>query len=313
MFEDRHVAPHALGERLIHTSRRPAYSVRGAGDHQAPRVADQGMPVGHPRIVVAIEVPAMAGGRHQPALCLDRPCSQQHLPMVPAGLQREGRGQEDDLSARTPQLQEQLREADIVADGEAEGDVLRLEGHHLLPRLEDGAFAIALAVGRHDVEEVDFAVAGDFLAVRAEDQRRVVEPVPGQLPDRAAMDIDRIAARDFPQELIGFATGGVGAFGRQLLGFAELRLPVAAEAGPHLREGDEPRPPIREGALDQLPRLGDVLPLLGARIHLDRTDTHVAAVSPLGVACLLSRSAARRGWASAPHAPRGSASRPARA
>ena len=105
-------------------------------------------------------------GRREPALGLDRPAADQRLPVVLAGGQGEGAGQEDDLGALFAQLPEQVGEADVVADRAADLDAVGFVGDDLIAGAVAVAFAVAGAVGGDDVEQVHLAVARQFGAVR---------------------------------------------------------------------------------------------------------------------------------------------------
>ena len=65
----------------------------------------------------------LVGGEHE-GLILDRPGAQQHLPVIAAGRQGEGRGNSEDLGAADGKDAEELGEAQVVTNAEADRDLL---------------------------------------------------------------------------------------------------------------------------------------------------------------------------------------------
>ena len=106
---------------------------------------------------------------------LDGAGAQQHLPVRPAGRHGEGGGHGQDLGAGLGEVAVEVREAQVVADGEAEHDLARLGQHRLLAGPEGGGFAVALAAVERHVEHVDLVVAGADRAVGADQERAVGE------------------------------------------------------------------------------------------------------------------------------------------
>ncbi len=127
VFQHGHVAAHPRGQILVDPRRGPADAVRHLGDDVAPRIDDHRMAVGEARLALALEVLAPRRRRGEPALGLDRSAADQRFPVVLAGGQGEGAGQEDQLGALFAQLPEQVREADVVADGAADLDAIGLD------------------------------------------------------------------------------------------------------------------------------------------------------------------------------------------
>ena len=76
------------------------------------------------------------------------------------------------------------------------------------------------------------------------------------------------------EELVGGAARFVGALRRQQLGVGVAHGAVAAQAVPHFRQGHDVGAVGLDGLADQAARLGDVLRLVGAGVHLDDADAH---------------------------------------
>ncbi|MNX94741.1 hypothetical protein D3C86_1269880 [compost metagenome] len=112
--------------------------------------------------------------------------------MVLACHQREGGWQNDDICALVPQGAEQFREADIVANSATNRLVTDLIGHDLFATGHGIGFAIADAVRRIDVEQVNLAVPGNLLAIRTENECRIIEAVAFLLDDGAGVQRDRV-------------------------------------------------------------------------------------------------------------------------
>ena len=67
------------------------------------------VPVGETRLALAVKMAAPSGGGGEPALGFDRAGADQGFPVVLAGLQREGRGQEDQLRSCAAKREKQFR------------------------------------------------------------------------------------------------------------------------------------------------------------------------------------------------------------
>ena len=88
------------------------------------------------------------------------------------------------------------------------------------------------------------------------------------------MDMDAVGACDGTEELIGLPA--LPAWLGQGLGRAHARIAPAAEVGPGLGQGDHVRPVRGERCFDQAPRLADIRGLVGALVHLDDGNPHMA-------------------------------------
>ena len=88
----------------------------GLGDDAAPRIDDQRMAIG---LAAVLMHAALRGGDHEGAV-LDGAGAQQHVPVRLAGLAGEGGGHGQHIGAGQRLGAEQLRKAQIVADGKAE-------------------------------------------------------------------------------------------------------------------------------------------------------------------------------------------------
>jgi hypothetical protein len=100
----------------------------------------------------------------------------------------EGRGHQQDRSARLGERPVELREAQVVADAEADPPERRLGDHRRVAGRYHRALAVALAAGQVDVEQVDLVVAGADLALGVDEVGAVPDPPVGrrdaQRPDR---------------------------------------------------------------------------------------------------------------------------------
>ena len=108
----------------------------------------------------------LVGGEDED-LVLDRAGAQQHLPVVPAGGGGEGRGDGEEAGAAQGEDAEQLREAQVVADGETKDRAVDGRRDDLLARLLEVRLAVGDAADV-DVEHVDLAVGGEVGAVGAD-------------------------------------------------------------------------------------------------------------------------------------------------
>ena len=179
----------------------------------APGIGDERMAIGVPLLVADGERAGLGAGADI-GLGFDRAGAQEHLPMVLAGLHREGGGHRDHLGALFRQRLKKIGKTQVVADRAADRDAFAIVGDDLVARLHRRALLVGGAVGRHDVEQVDLAVAGDLLALAIKDDRRVVIALLAvdRLHDRAGVDedavLDRLAARHFIGRAAGQALGG---------------------------------------------------------------------------------------------------------
>ena len=100
-------------------------------EHRAPRIDHHAAAeAGAARIVVA----GLSGGRHE-ALVLDRPRPQQNLPVVPPGVHHERRRNDQQVRAALDgESPVQLREAQVVADRQADPQALDVHHHRFAAR-----------------------------------------------------------------------------------------------------------------------------------------------------------------------------------
>ena len=237
----------------------------------APGVGDQGMAIGLALLVADGERAGLGAGADV-SFGLDRPRSQQHLPVVLAGLHGEGGGKRDDLGALFRQRLEEVGKAKVVADRAADGDAFAVVGDDLVARLHRRAFLVSRAVGRGDVEEMDLAIASDLLALTVEDDRGVVDAVFAFdfFHDRAGMHEDAMLDRLPARHCVGRAA-------RKTLGVPELVRLEAARPVEMLRQQHPVGAFLRDGLLDQRLRSRDIGGLVADRVHLDDRDFHAWA------------------------------------
>ena len=110
--------PRLRGKRRVDLGDRRcrARSCVGFGQDAAPGIDDQRMAEGFAAVLM---LAALRGGDHERAV-LDGAGAQQHVPVRLAGLPGEGGGHGQHIGAGQRLGAEKLREAQIVADGEAE-------------------------------------------------------------------------------------------------------------------------------------------------------------------------------------------------
>ena len=130
--------------------------------------------------LAAVGVAAGLRGGNDEGAVLDGARPLQHMPVRLAGLAGEGGGRSQRRGARMRLRAIEVREADVVADRDAELQPRQIDDDRAIARMIDGGFAPALAVRQIDVEEMDLVVAGEDLAVAAEEKRAV-----GDLPSSA--------------------------------------------------------------------------------------------------------------------------------
>ena len=181
----------ALEVELGHERRLPLLA--GLREHRPPGVDDHRAPAG----VLPARVLAGLVGRDHERLVLDRPRPHQRLPVVARRRQRERGRDRDDPRTADREDPVQLREAQVVADGEAQLDALGgLREHDLLAGLLELGLAVD-APADLDVEHVHLAVDGPDLSGGVDVDARVGELLlPGhELEDRAGDDLDAQLAR----------------------------------------------------------------------------------------------------------------------
>ncbi len=136
------------------------------GEDAAPRIDHERMAEG----LAAVLMPAaLRSGEHEAAV-FDRAGAQQHVPMRFAGLAGECRRDGEERSAGFGQRPIERREAQIVADGEAEPAPGQVGDDRQFARPVIVGFAIALAAGEIDVEHVDLVVARDHVALAVDQE-----------------------------------------------------------------------------------------------------------------------------------------------
>ena len=181
--------------------------------------------------------------------------------MVAAGGRGEGRGHGEQAGAAQGEDPEQLREAQVVTDAEAERSSSPTGAVTISA---PGLLVLGLAVGDAagvDVEHVDLAVDGEVLAVGADQDRGV-----GGLLALAALG--DAAGEQVDAELARPAAGGGQARAVERLGAGEQLL-AAGQQVPLLRQRDELGAVGGGGAHQPLGR-GEVPGLVAVRVELYR-------------------------------------------
>ena len=146
-------------------------------------------------VAAVLVAPALRGREHERRV-LDRAGAQQHVPVRLAGLLGEGRRAREEGRAGLGQRPVQRREAQVVADRQAEPAPGQVGDHGLLARPVAARLAVALAAGEIDVEHVDLVVAGDDLALRIDQERAVGGALRRNLDgERADVKMDAELAR----------------------------------------------------------------------------------------------------------------------
>ena len=100
--------------------------VSGLAEHVAPGVHDQALAVADSPVGLLADLV----GRDHVDLILDRAGAQQDVPVVLAGAEREGARDQDRARARRDEPAEELGEAQVVADREADGAEARMVAMH---------------------------------------------------------------------------------------------------------------------------------------------------------------------------------------
>ena len=142
---------------------------------------------------------ALGGGEHEAAV-LDRARAHQHVPMGLAGLFGEGGGDRQERGAGLGQRAIERREAQIVANRQAEPAPRQVGDDGELAGTVGVGFAIALATGEIDIEHVDLVVARGDVALAIDQEGAVCRLLRRRLDGkRAEMDVDRKPSRDLAQ------------------------------------------------------------------------------------------------------------------
>ena len=163
----------------------------------------------------------------------DGPGAQQGLPMgLARGIGEVGR-REDDLCALKRHGSIQLREPNVIADGQAQASQGRVHSDDPGSGMDAVGFPARCPIGQRGVEGVELAILGDDPACRVDEDGGVIGPgVPGYpFKQAAAVDIQAVLP-GFVHQYLGGITGN--------------RLPAAALANVFpvqvhdLRETDQP-------------------------------------------------------------------------
>src|SRR5580704_8955414 len=115
MQERRERRSYAVLVREVELRSRETLSLGALRDDLAPRVDDDRLAVRLPPAGVLAVLPRC----HHVYLVFDRARSQERMPVVLAGREREGRRHREDARALVDQQSIELREANVVADAEA--------------------------------------------------------------------------------------------------------------------------------------------------------------------------------------------------
>jgi hypothetical protein len=184
-----------------------------------------------------------------------------------AGLAREGGGNGEHIGSGLGQRAVEMREAQVIAHGQAEPAPGQVGDDASVARLVVLRLAVALAARQLDVEHVDLVEAGDDYALRREQQRAVGDLARGE-QDRHRADVqpDAELARE-----VGKArdrgVGGLRADGR------EQALAVHLHQGGDFRGLD-----IGRALPGRLAHQGagvlDILLDAAASAHLHQADTN---------------------------------------
>ena len=227
-------------------------------DHRAPARAQR--PAGRARGRVLAD---LVGGDHE-RLVLDRARAQQDLPVRARRRDGEGGRHGDDPRAADREDPVELREADVVADRQAQPDAAGGRADDdLLARLLVLGLAVDHALD-DDVEHVDLAVGGADLAVGADVQRRVAQALGAldALGDRAGDELDAELARDRARPRHRRAVERLR---------ARAQVVAAAERAPLLGQHDELRA-VRRGRAREAVRALEVAREVGRAGQLDGGD-----------------------------------------
>ena len=213
-------------------------AVRCLGDDRAPRVDDHRAPEGR-----LAGRPADLRRGEDPGAVLDGPRAEQDLPVVAAGPLREVGRDRQDLGAGQGERPVQLREAQVVADRQTEPDAVDVGARPASSPAVTRADSVSAGPALDgDVEQVDLAVAGGDLAVRARCRTLVLygrsgsSAVSATLPTRIQRRVRRATSANGVGERAGDRPG------------AGAEAVVAAAVLEVLRQRDEP------GAAGRRPR-----------------------------------------------------------
>lgn len=183
----RNKPAHIIYSLAVQPCRCNAGSIRGAGDDLSPRIANQRVAETLPGLAAGGKVTAPLAARGEIDLELDGACPAKDLPMILSGLHREGSRQNDQIDLVLGKLIEQARKPEVVADGGSDPEAASLVDKKVVPWCDRDGLAIGLAVGSHDVEKMNLAIAADFPAFGIEHNGGVVYSLfPGNTLEHAA-------------------------------------------------------------------------------------------------------------------------------
>src|SRR5262245_35104552 len=106
-----------------------------------------------------VRVLAPLRGRSHVTLVFDRAGAQEHVPVVLARVQREGRGHEQELGAGAGQLTVELGEAQVVTDRQTDLETGDTDDVRDIARTRARRLAQGSAIREVYVEQVDLVVA----------------------------------------------------------------------------------------------------------------------------------------------------------
>src|SRR5437588_10863576 len=133
-----------------------------------------------------ILVSAALGRSQHKASVLDGAGPDEHMPVRLARLPRECGGYGKERCSCFRQRAVERREAQVVADRQAEPSPRQIRDDAKVAGTETARFAIALTAGEIDIEHVDLIIAGDDLAVAVDQKRPIGGTIRGNLDRRRA-------------------------------------------------------------------------------------------------------------------------------
>ena len=250
---------------------------RGGMQH-APGVDDRRMAVGFPRSRVLAALP----GRQQVALGLDGSGANQYLPVRRASHRRKGRWRADQFGAALTQRRIQLREAQVVTDGQTQAADRCLRHHQMLAGIEVRRLTIAApGITDIDIEQVELVIARHPLAVGVNQQRAGT-----RLGSGPVIRWQRQGTGNDPQAQLARRSAQPGQDRAVAL---RLQPPQSGQVGmPHggevLGQHRQSRT-LGGGLLQQTARTAQVGRHIGAADHLDNGKVHGFSPSASRVRC----------------------------
>src|SRR5262249_2899825 len=154
----------------VQIGNRDAHRVRRLCDDRSPRIDDHAATVTGPARVVVTDL----GSGHHVALVLDRARPQQYLPVVTTGMHHKGRRHDQDIRARDGETLVEFREAQVIADRQAELYVFDWCDDRLHTRRHGARLVVGDATGDLHVVQMDLSIDGGERTVAPEQQRGVV-------------------------------------------------------------------------------------------------------------------------------------------